>query len=64
MSSEIVERRQAPRRRGDPNAEILVQLVTEVLGALNGLSHSIHDLRKVIEEKLDDRRRKDNSTSE
>jgi hypothetical protein len=50
MSSEIVERRQTPRRRGDPHAEKLVALVTEVLGALNGLSHSIHDLRKVIEE--------------
>lgn len=50
MSSEIVERRQVSRRQGDPHAEKLVALVTEVLGALNGLSHSIHDLRKSIEE--------------
>lgn len=63
MSSQIVERRQTARRRGDPNAEILVQLVTEVLGALNGLSMSIHDLRKVIEEQ-NDRRRPSNSGSE
>ena len=63
MSSQIVERRQVSRRRGDPNAEILVQLVTEVLGALNGLSMSIHDLRKSIEEQ-NDRRRPSNSRSE
>ena len=50
MSSQIVERRQQTRRRGDPHAEKLVALVTEVLGALNGFSHSIHDLRKSIEE--------------
>lgn len=62
MSSQIVERRQAPRRRGDPHAEKLVALVTEVLGALNGLSMSIHDLRKVIEEQ-NDRRRETNSRS-
>ena len=64
MSSQVVERRQASRRKGDPHAEKLVALVTEVLGALNGLSMSIHDLRKVIEEKLDDRRRESNSTGE
>ena len=64
MSSQVVERRQAPRRRGDPHAEKLVALVTEILGALQGLSLSIHDLRKVIEEKLDDRRRPSNSGSE
>ncbi len=62
MSSQLVERRQAPRRRGDPHAEKLVALVTEVLGALNGLSMSIHDLRKVIEEQ-NDRRRETNSRS-
>ena len=50
MSSQIVERRQQSRRRGDPNAERLVELVTEVLGALQGISLSIHDLRKSIEE--------------
>jgi len=63
MSSQVVERRQAPRRRGDPHAEKLVALVTEVLGALNGLSMSIHDLRKSIEEQ-NDRRRPSNSGSE
>ena len=50
MSSQIVERRQQSRRQGDPHAEKLVALVTEILGALQGLSLSIHDLRKVIEE--------------
>ena len=45
-----MERRQVSRRRGDPNAEKLVELVTEALGALQGISLSIHDLRKVIEE--------------
>ena len=64
MSSQIVERRQTSRRRGDPNAEKLVELVTEALGALQGISLSIHDLRKSIEEKLDDRRRPSNSGSE
>ena len=63
MSSQIVERRQQTRRRGDPNAEKLVELVTEALGALQGISLSIHDLRKVIEEQ-NDRRRESNSTSE
>ena len=32
-----MERRQTSRRRGDPNAEKLVELVTEALGALQGL---------------------------
>ena len=50
MSSQVVERRQQSRRQGDPHAEKLVALVTEVLGALQGLSLSIHDLRKSIEE--------------
>ena len=50
MSSQGVERRQQSRRQGDPHAEKLVALVTEVLGALQGLSLSIHDLRKSIEE--------------
>ena len=63
MSSQIVERRQQTRRRGDPNAEKLVELVTEALGALQGISLSIHDLRKVIEEQ-NDRRRESDSTSE
>ena len=50
MSGQIVERRQQTRRQGDPHAEKLVALVTEVLGALQGLSLSIHDLKKSIEE--------------
>jgi hypothetical protein len=45
------DRRETPgRRRTDPNAEKLVELVTQVLGALEGLSLSVGEVRKAIEE--------------
>lgn len=45
------DRRDNPgRRRGDPNAAKLVELVTQVLGALEGLSLSVGEVRKAIEE--------------
>lgn len=45
------DRRESPgRRRTDPNTERLVDLVTQVLGALEGLSLSVGEVRKAIEE--------------
>jgi|GEM_PF-2916384 len=43
------ERRQTARRMSDPNVQRLVELVTEALGGLNGLSHSIHDLKQSLQ---------------
>ena len=51
MTSQIVERRKdSGRRKTDPNTEKLVELVTQVLGALEGLSLSVGEVRKAIEE--------------
>lgn len=51
MSSQIFERRESSgRRRGDPNAERLVELVTQVLGSLEGIALSIGEVRKAVEE--------------
>jgi len=51
MTSQIVERRkESGRRKTDPNTEKLVELVTQVLGALEGLSLSVGEVRKAIEE--------------
>jgi hypothetical protein len=49
MSSQIVERRKdSGRRRTDPNTEKLVELVTQVLGSVEGLSMNIGDLRRTM----------------